>query len=98
MAAIHNILHTYVGINRSGVPKHEKTTDVNTCETSKDCIWTSSDVTGSLDIGVFSCVGTPDLCILIAALGWGQMTIQFMHMLSIKYQLCTCSKLLCNYV
>jgi hypothetical protein len=53
------------------VPKHEKTTDVNTCETSKDCIWTSSDVTGSLDIGVFSCVGTPDLCILIAALGAG---------------------------
>jgi bacteriorhodopsin len=28
----------------------------------------SNDVTGSLDIGIFSCLGMPGLCILIAAM------------------------------
>jgi hypothetical protein len=68
---------------RSGMPKREKPPmSICTCETSRDCLTTtspkaiSSDVTGSLDIGGFSRLGmldlSPNVNICIALAAWSR--------------------------
>jgi hypothetical protein len=79
------------------VPKHKvlcPSMKKHQCQYLWNCLWTCSDVTGSLDIGVFSCLGTPDLYqpwpILIAALHFASSRqVGAVHRAPIDFYGCT---------